>query len=352
MPRSLEELASLTAETIAAAKATSAPDELAQLKSRAIGGKGFIKDALAAIKDIPAAERKDYGQRVNALKQELEQAFAELETSLASNAKSAQSFFDDSLPGTRVQMGRLHPVQSAMRRIIGIFTSMGFDVYAGPEMELEEYNFDKLNIPADHPARDDVDTYFLAPGLILRTHTSPVQVRVMERIVKRLKEHGDKPGDVVVQMISPGRTFRRDRPDATHTPAFHQIEGLQVGKNISMANMRWILSEYARQFFGPETKVRLRPDFFPFVEPGAEMAVTCPFCAGEGCRVCKQSGWIEVMGCGMVHPQVLRNSGIDPEVYTGWAFGFGVERMAQVLYQVPDARMFFENDLRLLRQFS
>ncbi len=352
MPRSLEELASLTAETVAAVKASSTPDELAQLKSRSVGGKGFIKDALAAIKDVPANDRKDYGQSVNALKQELEQAFAELESALASKAKSAQSFFDDSLPGTRVQVGRLHPVQSAMRRIIGIFTSMGFDVYAGPEMELEEYNFDRLNIPADHPARDDVDTYFLAPGLILRTHTSPVQVRVMERIMKQLKEREEEPGDVIVQMISPGRTFRRDRPDATHTPAFHQIEGLQIGKGISMANMRWILSEYARQFFGPETKVRLRPDYFPFVEPGAEMAVTCPFCAGVGCRVCKQSGWIEVMGCGMVHPQVLRDSGIDPDVYSGWAFGFGVERMAQVLYQVPDARMFFENDLRFLRQFS
>jgi phenylalanyl-tRNA synthetase alpha chain len=344
VPDRLEELSSLAAETIAAIQSALTTDGLAQLKSRALGAKGFIKDALSAIKDVAAAERKDYGQRVNALKQELERRFTQRETDLASGAKSAGTFFDDSLPGTRAQMGRLHPVQAAMRRIIGIFTSMGFDVFAGPEMELEEYNFDKLNIPAYHPARDDVDTYFLAPGLILRTHTSPVQVRVMERIKER--------GDVVVQMISPGRTFRRDRPDATHTPAFHQVEGLQIGKGVSMANMRWILSEYARQFFGPETKVRLRPDFFPFVEPGAELAVTCPFCNGAGCRVCKQSGWIEVLGCGMVHPQVLRNSGIDPEVYSGWAFGFGVERMAQVLYQVPDARMFFDNDLRFLRQFS
>jgi phenylalanyl-tRNA synthetase alpha chain len=344
VPDRLEELSSLAAETINAINAASAPDALAQLKSRALGPKGYIKDALTAIKEVPADARKEYGQRVNALKQELEQRFAQREAELASGAKAAQEFLDDSLPGTRVQMGRLHPVQSAMRRIIGIFTSMGFDVYAGPEMELEEYNFDKLNIPAYHPARDDVDTYFLAPNLVLRTHTSPVQVRVMERIKER--------GEVVVQMISPGRTFRRDRPDATHTPAFHQLEGLQIGKGISMANMRWILSEYARQFFGPETKVRLRPDYFPFVEPGAELAVTCPFCAGAGCRVCKQSGWIEVLGCGMVHPQVLRNSGIDPEVYSGWAFGFGVERMAQVLYQVPDARMFFDNDLRFLRQFS
>jgi len=344
VPFSLQELATRSAEAQAAANAAQTLDELAQVKARALGAQGFIKTALSQLKQVPEKERRDYGRQLNAFKKELEESFAARAREIAAAARAEAEFFDLSLPGTRVQPGRLHPIRAATRRIVDIFVSLGFDVFTGPEMEYEKYNFDLLNIPPYHPARDDMDTFFVVPGLVLRTHTSPVQVRVMERIQPR--------EDIIVQMISPGRVFRRDRPDATHIPAFHQVEGLQVGRGITMANMRWILEEFARQFFGPETRVRLRPDYFPFVEPGAELAVTCTFCEGAGCRVCKLSGWIEVMGCGMVHPQVLRNVNIDPEHYSGWAFGFGVERMAQVLYQVPDARMFTENDLRFLRQFS
>lgn len=344
MPPPLEELASLVEEVRSDAESAATPDELAQVKARALGGKGFIKSALSAIKDVPPEERKAYGRQLNALKSELEEFFQRRAAEIEVAARTEAEFFDSSLPGMRVQMGRLHPIRAAMRNIVDIFVSMGFDVFTGPEMEYEKYNFDLLNIPQYHPARDDMDTFYILPGLVLRTHTSPVQVRVMEKIQAR--------EDVIVQMISPGRVFRRDRPDATHTPCFHQVEGLQVGRGISMANMRWILDEFARRFFGPETRTRLRPDYFPFVEPGAELAVTCSMCEGKGCRVCKETGWIEVMGCGMVHPQVLRNVNIDPGEYSGWAFGFGVERMAQVLYQVPDARMFFENDMRFLRQFS
>jgi len=343
VPLPLSELAAQAEAIRTEAQAALTPDALAPLKARALGAKGLIREALSGIKDLPADERKAYGARVNALKNELEAFFSQREEKLAQQAGAAEAFFDPTLPGCRVHSGRLHPVASASRRMVDIFVSMGFDVFAGPEIEYERYNFDQLNIPPYHPARDDMDTYFLPGGLILRTHTSPVQVRTMERIKQREQ--------VIVQMVSPGRVFRRDRPDATHTPAFHQVEGLQVGEGINMANMRWVLAEFARQFFGPETRVRLRPDYFPFVEPGAELAVTCPFCQGAGCRVCKQSGWIEVLGCGMVHPQVLRNVDIDPERYTGWAFGVGVERIAQILYQVPDARMFGENDYRLLRQF-
>jgi len=302
--------------------------------------RGIVSYLYSEIRSLPAEAKPKLGK----LAKEIEGIAREIADALSTRAKrKKEEFFDYTLPGANLLMGRLHPTKRALRKIVRIFLSMGFDVCDGPEIEYEKYNFDLLNIPPYHPARDDVDTFFLADKIVLRTHTSPVQIRVMER--------AKKDGQVIVQMISPGRAFRRDRPDSTHTPMFHQVEGLQVGKGISMANMRWILDEFARRFFGPETRTRLRPDYFPFVEPGAELAVTCPFCQAKGCRVCKQSGWIEVLGCGMVHPQVLRNVGIDPNIYSGWAFGMGVERLAMILYQIPDIRLFFENDMRFLRQF-
>jgi len=340
---SLEELLSQVDATMRGLTGARTLDALAQLKSKALGSRGFLRAALAQMRELPTEERRRWGQELNRLKQQLADAFAARENEIREAAERKKSFFDATLPGIRPSPGRLHPVRLATRRITDIFVHMGFDVFGGPEMEYERYNFDLLNIPPYHPARDDVDTFFIAEGIVLRTHTSPVQIRTMERIKARER--------VIVQMISPGRSYRRDRPDATHTPMFTQLEGLQVGEGITMANMRWVLGEFARQYFGPETRTRLRPDYFPFVEPGAELAVSCPFCDGKGCRVCKESGWIEVLGCGMVHPQVLRNVDIDPDRYTGWAFGMGVERLAMLLYQIPDVRMFFENDLRFLRQF-
>jgi len=343
MAVSLEELLSQVAASKRELAAADTLDMIARLKAMALGSRGFLRAALAQMRELAPEERRRRGQQLNELKQQLADAFAVREKELRTAAERRESFFDATLPGIRPSPGRLHPVRLATRRICDIFVRMGFDVFAGPEMEYERYNFDLLNIPPYHPARDDVDTFFIAEGIVLRTHTSPVQIRTMERIRAREK--------VIVQMISPGRCYRRDRPDATHTPMFTQVEGLQVGEGISMANMRWVLGEFARQYFGPDTRTRLRPDYFPFVEPGAELAASCPFCDGSGCRVCKESGWIEVLGCGMVHPQVLRNVDIDPDRYTGWAFGMGVERLAMLRYQIPDVRMFFENDLRFLRQF-
>ncbi len=308
--------------------------------SRKRGIVPLLYDSIGKLKS--KEDKRALGLEVKLIEARLKEILQELEARLA-QVKPAEEVLDPTLPGVDVICGRLNPTRQALYRIVDIFSSLGFDVYEGPEVEYEKYNFDLLNIPPYHPARDDVDTFYLAEGIVLRTHTSPVQIRVMERIKER--------GEVIVQMISPGRAFRRDRPDATHTPIFHQVEGLQVGKGISMANMRWILNEFARRFFGERTRTRLRPDYFPFVEPGAELAASCPFCDGLGCKVCKMSGWIEVLGCGMVHPQVLRNVGIDPDVYSGWAFGIGVERLALLLYQVSDIRLFFQNDLRFLRQF-
>lgn len=318
--------------------------EIEDFRLRAFSKKRGIMPILhQSIGELTSPEAKRIlGKSVALLEKELKDIFNHLEEKLKQKLSSKEAF-DPTLPGAELTIGRLHPTRLTLRKIIRIFSSMGFDVFEGPEIEYEKYNFDLLNIPPYHPARDDVDTFFLAERIVLRTHTSPVQIRVMERIKAR--------EDVIVQMISPGRAYRRDRPDATHTPVFHQVEGLQVGKGISMANMRWILNEFARRFFGEETRTRLRPDYFPFVEPGAELAVSCPFCQGKGCRVCKGSGWVEVLGCGMVHPQVLRNVDIDPEIYSGWAFGMGVERLAMLLYQIPDIRMFFQNDMRFLRQF-
>lgn len=343
MAASLEELVTQVAATKRGLADAATADAIAQLKAKALGSHGYLRKALSEMRELSPEERRRRGQQINQLKQELAEAFAAREKEVAAFAERRASFFDATLPGIRPSPGRLHPIRLATRRICDIFVHMGFDVFGGPEMEYERYNFDLLNIPPYHPARDDVDTFFIAEGIVLRTHTSPVQIRTMERIKARER--------MIVQMISPGRSYRRDRPDATHTPMFTQLEGLQVGEGITMANMRWVLAEFARRFFGPETRTRLRPDYFPFVEPGAELAVSCPFCEGAGCRVCKESGWIEVLGCGMVHPQVLHNVHIDPDRYSGWAFGMGVERLAMLLYQIPDMRMFFEDDLRFLRQF-
>jgi phenylalanyl-tRNA synthetase alpha chain len=246
---------------------------------------------------------------------------------------------DLTLPGYQRPLGSLHPITQVQREIEDIFVNLGFGIESGPEIESVYYNFDALNIPESHPSRDDWDTLYIDSQTVLRTHTSPVQIRAMEK-------HG-----APLYIVIPGKCYRRDNPDSTHSPMFHQIEGLAVDTNITFADLKGTLDYFARKFFGEKTRTSFHPSFFPFTEPSGEVAISCPFCDGQGCRVCKQSGWIEVMGCGMVHPAVLRNGGIDPERYTGWAFGLGVERYAMMKYGINDIQLFFQSDVRFLEQF-
>ena len=248
-------------------------------------------------------------------------------------------FFDTTIPGNWSDEGHFHPLTLVLRKIKSIFSSMGFTIAEGPEVETEYYNFEALNLPKDHPARDMQDTLFVEHGNVLRTHTSPVQIRVMEN---------QSPP---VRIISPGRCFRRDTPDASHSPFFHQVEGLCVDEGISFADLKGIILCFAKQLFGSDVKIRFRPSYFPFVEPGAEYDFSCLICKGKGCRVCKYTGWVEISGAGMVNPAVFEYVNYDSEKYTGYAFGMGVERIAMLLYQIPDIRLFFENDIRFLRQF-
>lgn len=246
---------------------------------------------------------------------------------------------DLTLPGIRHSLGSLHPITRVQREIEDIFINLGFAIESGPEIESVEYNFDALNIPESHPSRDDWDTLYIDSQTVLRTHTSPVQIRAM-------RQYG-----APLHILIPGKCYRRDNPDSTHSPMFHQIEGLAVGENITFADLKGTLDFFARRFFGGETRTSFHPSYFPFTEPSGEVAISCPFCGGAGCRVCKQSGWIEVMGCGMVHPAVLRNGGIDPQQFTGWAFGLGIERYAMMKYGINDIQLFYQSDVRFLGQF-
>jgi phenylalanyl-tRNA synthetase alpha chain len=292
--------------------------------------------------DLPPAERPLVGREANEAKAEIE---AELERRRASlqgaerRARLAADRVDLSLPGRRVQPGSLHPLSRVLDEIIDVFVGLGFQVIEGPEVETDYYNFEALNIPKDHPARDMQDTFYVSEEILLRTHTSPMQIRTMERM---------RPP---VRIIVPGRVFRRDALDMTHSPVFHQVEGLAVDRDISMADLRGTLELFARELFGPDSRIRFRPSFFPFTEPSAEVDVLCFACQGAGCRLCKGSGWLEILGSGMVHPQVLRTVGYDPEEVTGWAFGMGVERVAMLRYGIDDIRLFYENDLRFLQAF-
>ena len=246
---------------------------------------------------------------------------------------------DLTLPGNRRPLGSLHPVTQMQREIEEIFLNLGFRIESGPEIESVYYNFDALNIPESHPSRDDWDTLYIDSKTVLRTHTSPVQIRAMEKYGAPL------------YIIIPGKCYRHDNPDASHSPMFHQIEGLAIASDITFADLKGTLDFFAKKLFGEKIRTRFQPSFFPFTEPSGEVSISCIFCGGEGCRVCKESGWIEVMGCGMVHPQVLRNGGIDPEKYTGWAFGLGVDRFAMMKYDINDIQLFFQSDVRFLKQF-
>jgi len=315
--------------------------DLDEVRVKYLGKRGTLTQLLRALPGLPPAERPIVGKEANAaktgLESELEAREAVLE-GLERRARLAADRPDLSLPGRRIVPGALHPLTQVHDEIVDVFTGMGFAVAEGPEVELDFYNFEALNIPKDHPARDMQDTFYVGGEVLLRTHTSPVQIRTMER---------QKPP---VRIICPGRVYRRDA-DITHSPVFHQVEGLAVDRGISMADLKGTLALFARELFGPDSRIRFRPSFFPFTEPSAEVDVLCFLCKGGGCRVCKQSGWLEILGSGMVHPRILRAMGYDTEEVTGWAFGMGIERVAMLRYGVDDIRLFFENDLRFLSQF-
>lgn len=341
-----EELLKLQETALVAIKNATLLGELNTIKVDYLGKKGALTATLRGMGALPAEERPIIGQIVNEVRHELETALdlaienlqqAELEHKLASEK------IDISLPGRKQTLGHLHPITLTMRKIKDIFMRMGFMICDGPEVENDYYNFEALNLPKDHPARDVQDTFFITKEFLLRTHTSPVQARSMQAMTA---EETNKP----IRMIAPGKVYRRDY-DATHSPMFHQIEGLVVDKNISLSDLKGTLELFLKEIFHPEVKVRLRPSFFPFTEPSAEVDISCVICDGQGCRVCKNSGWLEILGSGMVHPDVLKMSGYDPDEVSGFAFGMGVERIAMLLYGIDDLRLFFENDLRFIKQF-
>ncbi|MCJ7546146.1 MAG: phenylalanine--tRNA ligase subunit alpha [Deltaproteobacteria bacterium] len=316
-------------------------EELNQLRIEMLGRKGKLTHLLRSVRELPPEERRQTGEQANTVKQELEAKIEELLVRLHDEATQralAQEQVDITLPGTPLPPGRLHPITQVMEQVVAIFTRMGFQVAEGPQVELDYYNFEALNIPRDHPARDMHDTFYFSDEVLLRTHTSPVQIRVMER------------SQPPIQIIAPGAVYRRDS-DISHTPLFHQVEGLMVDVGISFAHLKGVLTFFVHEMFGEGTQVRFRPSFFPFTEPSAEVDIGCVICQGKGCRVCKGSGWLEILGAGMVDPEVFRVVGYDPEEVTGFAFGMGIERIAMLKYGINDIRLFFTNDLRFLRQF-
>ncbi|MFN2420138.1 MAG: phenylalanine--tRNA ligase subunit alpha [Gemmatimonadota bacterium] len=322
--------------------AAGTPADVEEIRVRVLGKKGTLTVEAKAIGALPPAQRPAAGERVNETKEAIEASIAERREALASSALEGRLLaeaIDVTLPGRRRGQGTRHPLSIVVKDLLDIFRKMGFGVATGPEVETTWHNFEALNIPAGHPAREEMDTLYLAPDTVLRTHTSPVQIRVME----------SQPPPV--RIVCPGRVFRADAPDASHSPYFHQIEGLWVDEGISLAHLKWTLTEFAHQFFGPEVGTRFRPSYFPFTEPSGELDIECQVCGGSGCPACKNTGWMELLGCGMVHPAVLEAVGYDSERYTGFAWGMGVERIAMNRYGVPDIRMFYENDIRFLHRF-
>lgn len=318
-------------------------EQVKQIQVRFLGKKGEMTAVLRGMGQLPPEERPIIGGLANEIRDELTELFAAREDELRQVARKkamATEKLDVTLPGKPQALGQLHPLTLITNEIADIFLGMGFAIAEGPEIETDYYNFEALNLPKEHPARDMQDSFYIRPEILLRTHTSPVQVRTMEKVAPA----------VPVRIIAPGKVYRRD-DDATHSPMFHQVEGLVIDREISLADLKGTLLLFAQQMFGPHQQVRLRPSFFPFTEPSAEVDISCVMCAGQGCRVCKDTGWIEILGSGMVHPRVLEMSGYDPEEYTGYAFGMGVERIAMLKYGIDDLRLFFSNDIRMLRQF-
>lgn len=336
-----EQLEALQAEALDTIAKAADLDTVEVARVKYLGRKGAVTEILRGLGKVSAEERPAMGQLSNVVKTAIGEALDSRKaalSSVANAAREASEAVDLSLPGRRPSQGHLHMVNQVTEEIIDIFGGLGFQVAVGPDIETEYYNFDSLNTPADHPARDSHDTFFVKPGVVLRTHTSPVQMRVMEQV---------KPP---VAVLAPGRVYRVDY-DASHSPMFNQIEGLLVDEDVTFADLKGTLMHFVHQLFGKETKVRFRPHFFPFTEPSAEMDISCTVCGGNGCRLCKNSGWLEALGCGMVHPEVFRHAGYDYEKYSGFAFGLGIDRIAMLRHAVPSINHLYDNDLRFLEQF-
>ena len=312
--------------------------DLENLRIVYLGRKGKITELFKSMGTLPETERRSAGQAINALKAHVQSNLTD-QREVATATSKKESLFDVTLPGHPVLLGKHHPITTVLRQITSCFKSLGFTVAQGPEVETDYYNFEALNLPKGHPARDMQDTLYVDEDVVLRTHTSPVQVRVME----------DQPPPV--RIIAPGRCYRRDTPDATHSPVFHQVEGLCVDEGVTFSDLKGVILTFARSMFGSDMKIRFRPSFFPFTEPSAEYDFSCLMCRGAGCKICKGTGWIEISGAGMVNPAVYDYVNYDAEKYTGYAFGMGVERVAMLMYEVNDIRLFYENDVRFLSQF-
>ena len=337
-----DKLEAIKAEALAKIESAEVVSTLNDVKVAILGKKGELTQVLKSMKDVAPEDRPKVGQMVNEARQAIETALDE-KTKAINRALRAEKMkretIDVTLPGVKKLTGHRHPNQIALEDLERVFIGMGYEIVEGPEVEYDKYNFELLNIPANHPAKDEQDTFYVTKDILLRTQTSPVQARIMEK------------GNLPIRILSPGRVFRADEVDATHSPSFHQIEGLVIDKNISFADLKGTLEVFAKELFGPDTKTKFRPHHFPFTEPSAEVDVSCFKCGGKGCRFCKGSGWIEILGCGMVHPHVLEMCGIDPEEYTGFAFGVGLERIALLKYEIDDMRLLYENDIRFLKQF-
>lgn len=337
-----EQLLELQNKAIGLIKESSTLELLNETRVRFLGKKGELTALLKCMKDIPAVDRPTFGKIVNDVRVDIETRLDARKQELEKKALEEQlqkEVIDINLPSKKRILGHRHINQIVLREVLDIFVGMGYEVVEGPEIEYDYYNFEALNIPKNHPAKDEQDTFYINNDILLRTQTSPVQIRVMEN---------KKPP---IKIISPGRVFRSDEVDSTHSPSFHQIEGLVIGKGITFADLKGTLALFAKELFGEETIVKFRPHHFPFTEPSAEVDVTCFKCHGKGCRFCKDSGFIEILGCGMVHPHVLEMCNLDPDEYSGFAFGVGLERIALLKYEIDDMRLLYENDVRFLRQF-
>nr|WP_122013567.1 phenylalanine--tRNA ligase subunit alpha [Maliibacterium massiliense] len=337
-----EKLMQMEKEALAGLSACASVADADEVRVRFLGKKGALTQVLRSMGGLPKEERPAFGQMVNDTRRRIEQALETRLDALGQQEKEARlraETIDVTEPARVPSQGSLHPLTIVQRRMEDIFIGLGFEVVEGPEVEQDHYNFELLNIPKDHPARDMQDSLYFTPNILLRTHTSPVQARYMTT---------HKPP---IRIVCPGRVYRADEVDATHSPVFHQMEGLVVDKNVRMSDLKGTLDAFAKQLYGENTRTKFRPSFFPFTEPSAEVDFSCSLCGGKGCRVCKGTGWIEVLGCGMVNPKVLAACGIDPEEYSGFAFGIGLDRTANIKYGITDLRLLFENDIRFLAQF-
>ena len=339
----LDEIQKASAEFESALAAATTSRALDELRLRYFGRKeGLVPALFSRLKEVPKQQKKEVGDALNRFRDHAEAILKERSASLAAGEavqKEARQTIDVTLPGRLPRLGHLHPITIVRRQMESIFSEMGYSIDPGPEVETDWYNFEALNFTPDHPARDTQDTFFLSEKLLLRTHTSNVQIRTMER---------SRPP---IKVMSCGRVFRRDEITMRRSPMFHQAEGLLVDRGINIGHLRGTLEHFLHRLFTPDTKIRMRPSFFPFTEPSAEIDISCVFCGGKGCGTCSQTGWMEILGCGMVHPQVLRNVGIDPEEWSGFAFGMGIDRVAMLKFDLPNIRTLFENDLRVLSQF-